>query len=115
MRAVTTDEMCLRLGVRNIALHLLNVNLPLYLVIRLSVHVDVHNVLGDRPVSELVVFVLQQPNQIESTQNGGLLHEFSTIGRTRDSLENRCSLLVISYHHNDQRPGSQRPEHLSSS
>jgi hypothetical protein len=76
-----------RLAVSHITLHLLNVNLADHLALVLSVHVNVHDVLGNRlgcvsvsspsiqytdPISQLVVFILDDKDHVETGQDGGL-------------------------------------------
>lgn len=62
-----------RLRIRDISLHLLDIDLSLNLIFGLPVHVDVHDVLGYRSIPSLVVLILEQPDEIEPRQNCGLI------------------------------------------
>jgi hypothetical protein len=76
--------------------------------------VNVHDVLGDRSVSSLVVLILEQPDQVETRQDGSLPRSVSFNIRSSCSPGNQCSLLATSCRHIDRRRDWQQPGHSSS-
>lgn len=58
-----------RLAKGDVALHLVDVDLTDGLAAGRPVHVDVHDMLGDRPVAVLIMVVLDDEDHVETREN----------------------------------------------
>jgi len=81
-----------RLAKGDVTLHLVDVDLADGLTPRRSVHVDVHDVLCDRPVAVLVVVVLDDEDHVEPRENRCL--EVDVLERA-DRKQGRASVSAL--------------------